>query len=118
MRRIRNNLCRWLGEYRLNERDLADMTGIPYDTVRKMASGYAETINLNYLALICDVLELEITDILYREPGEVPCPEGKLERILALRDKARNERRATAKKCGSQKADKTVDRRMSRKRMK
>lgn len=93
MRRIEIKLGRWLGEYHLTERDLADMTGIPYDTVRKMAKGFCDAINVNYLAAICDVLELQITDILVMEPGENPPDEGKLGRILVKRENAREERR-------------------------
>lgn len=98
MQRIEIKLGRWLGEYHLNERDLADMTGVPYDTIRKLVSGLAETINVNYLAAICDVLELSVTDILVREPGDEPPEKGKLERILLRREKVREARKAKSRR--------------------
>lgn len=107
MRRISIKLGRWLGEYHLSERDLADMAGIPYDAVRKMANGLAETINVTYLAAICSVLELKLTDILVMEEGVEPPVTGKTERILLKREEVRERRKVeNAEARNAQTADK------------
>ena len=95
MRRIRIRLGRWTGELDLRKRDLADLCNMRPGTAGAWISGIIERISLEDLAMICDQMELEITDILELEDdGQPRDPKGRAERILAKVNAVRVKRRA------------------------
>lgn len=67
---IRILLSRRLGELRWTQADLARKTGIRPSTINDMYHELCERVNLDYLDLICEALDCELTDILVRENQE------------------------------------------------
>ncbi len=61
---IRILLSRKLGELRWTQADLAKATGIRPATISNMYNEFIERVNLEHLALICEALECDLTDIL------------------------------------------------------
>ena len=75
MHRIYLRLGRILGDLNIMKQDLADLTGINPNKIGYLANG---------LAVICEVLEVEVGDILdLVKEGPTPSPEGRKDRILA-----------------------------------
>lgn len=64
---IRILLSTKLGEMRLNQAELARMTGIRPSTINDMYHEIADRVNLDHLDLICEALNCELSDIMIRE---------------------------------------------------
>ena len=67
---IRILLSRKLGELRWTQADLANATGIRPATISNMYNEFSERVNLEHLALICEALECDLTDILVYEKDD------------------------------------------------
>lgn len=67
---IRILLSRKLGELRWTQADLAKATGIRPATISNMYNEFIERVNLEHLALICEALECDLTDILVYEKDD------------------------------------------------
>jgi len=61
---IKIELSRILGEKRLNQADLARMTGIRPSTINLLYHDFAERVSLEHLDLICEALGCDISDLL------------------------------------------------------
>ena len=71
---IRILLSRKLGEVRWTQADLARATGIRPTTINEMYHEMADRVNLEYLDLICEALDCDLSEIMVREPN----PESKV----------------------------------------
>ena len=67
MAMIRILLSTKLGEMRLNQAELARMTGIRPSTINDLYHEIADRVNLDHLDLICEALNCELSDIMIRE---------------------------------------------------
>ena len=67
---IRILLSRKLGELRWTQADLANATGIRPATISTLYNEFSERVNLEHLALICEALECDLTDILVYEKND------------------------------------------------
>ncbi|MCL1866146.1 MAG: helix-turn-helix transcriptional regulator [Oscillospiraceae bacterium] len=56
-----------LGELRRTQSDLARKTGIRPTTINEMYHELCERVNLEHLALICEALDCDLSDILRLE---------------------------------------------------
>lgn len=84
MYRIYNRIGRILADLNMCKRDLADLTGINPNKIGYLVNGFAERVSIIDIARICEVLEVEITDVLELDKGKsLPDPEGRVERILS-----------------------------------
>ena len=63
-------LSRKLGELRMTQADLARRTGIRPTTINEMYHELCDRVNLEYLDLICEVLNCDLDEILVRVPNE------------------------------------------------
>jgi len=70
---IRILLSACLGERRWNQSDLIRATGIRRATVSELYNELVDKVNLEDLDLICEALECDISDLLYREENTTPC---------------------------------------------
>jgi putative transcriptional regulator len=68
---IRIFLSRKLGELRMSQADLSRKTGIRQNTINEMYHEMCDRVNLDYLDLICEALECDLSEILAREPGPI-----------------------------------------------
>ena len=64
---IRILLSTKLGELRLNQAELARMTGIRPSTINDLYHEIAERVNLDHLDLICEALNCDLSEIIVRE---------------------------------------------------
>ena len=64
---IRILLSTKLGEMRLNQAELARMTGIRPSTINDLYHELADRVNLDHLDLICEALNCDLSDIMIRE---------------------------------------------------
>lgn len=64
---IRILLSARLGKRRLNQAELARMTGIRPSTINDLYHEIADRVNLDHLDLICESLNCELSDIIIRE---------------------------------------------------
>ena len=69
---IRILLSRKLGEVRWTQADLARATGIRPTTINEMYHEMADRVNLEYLDLICEALDCDLSEIMVREPNPEP----------------------------------------------
>lgn len=69
---IRIRLSRKLGEVRWTQADLARVTGIRPTTINEMYHEMADRVNLEYLDLICEALNCDLSEIIVREPNPKP----------------------------------------------
>ena len=67
---IRIKLSRILGDQRINQAELARLTGIRPATINELYHELVERVNLDHLDKICKVLHCEVGDILEYLPGE------------------------------------------------
>lgn len=67
---IKIHLSRILGEKRWTQADLARKTGIRPSTIGDYYHELAERVNLDYLSLICEALDCQISDILEYIPDD------------------------------------------------
>lgn len=63
-------LSRKLGELRITQADLARRTGIRPTTINEMYHELCDRVNLEYLDLICEALDCDLSEILVRVPNE------------------------------------------------
>ena len=69
---IRVLLSTRLGERRWTQADLSRATGIRPSTIGELYNELAERVNLDHLDLICEALECDISDVLFRVENERP----------------------------------------------
>lgn len=69
---IRILLSRKLGEVRWTQADLARATGIRPTTICELYHEMVDRVNLEYLDLICEALDCDLSEILVRVPEQVP----------------------------------------------
>ena len=69
---IRILLSHRLGEKRWTQADLSRATGIRPSTIGDLFNELTERVNLEHLDLICEALECDVSDILKREPNQLP----------------------------------------------
>lgn len=69
---IRILLSRKLGEVRWTQADLSRATGIRATTINDMYLEMVDRVNLEYLDLICEELNCDLSEILVREPNSEP----------------------------------------------
>lgn len=94
MYRIRIKLGGVLGDLHMSRRDLADLCDMRPGTAGDWVNGIIEHINLVHLAAICEVLELEVQDVIVLDKGGVaPDPVGREERIRVKVKQVRTLRR-------------------------
>lgn len=74
---IRILLSRKLGELRWTQADLARKTGIRPSTINEMYHEICDRINLEYIDLICEALDCDLSDILVRIPDPIPKTAGR-----------------------------------------
>ena len=55
-----------LGEKRLTQADLARMTGIRPATINELFHEIADRVSLEYLDLICEALDCDLSDLIVR----------------------------------------------------
>ena len=67
MAMIRILLSARLGERRLNQAELARMTGIRPSTINDLYHELADRVSLDHLDLICEALNCDLSDIMIRE---------------------------------------------------
>lgn len=61
-----------LGELRMNQADLARLTGIRPMTINELYHEIAERVNLEHLDLICEALDCNLDELIIREPNSTP----------------------------------------------
>lgn len=61
-----------LGERRWTQADLARATGIRPNTINEYYHELTELVNLEYIDLICEALDCDLSDILVRVPNNKP----------------------------------------------
>lgn len=59
-----------LGERRMTQAKLAEITKIRPSTINEIYHELSDRINLEYLDLICEALDCDISDIIVREPNK------------------------------------------------
>ena len=64
---IRIRLSAILGERRITQKKLSQLTGIRPNAINDMYHELSPRINLEYLDRICTILNVKMTDILVRE---------------------------------------------------
>ena len=67
MIRIRIRLSALLGERRMKQKELADLTGISTATINHYYNENAERVDLTNLAAICEVLRCRLDELLVME---------------------------------------------------
>ena len=67
MIRIRIRLSALLGERRMKQKDLAELTGISTATINHYYNENMDRISLNHLELICEVLKCKLGELLVME---------------------------------------------------
>ena len=65
-------LSRKLGELRWTQADLARATGIRPNTISELYNDMAARVSLEHLDLICEALDCELSEIIVREPSQLP----------------------------------------------
>lgn len=61
-----------LGERRLTQARLAQITGIRPSTINEIYHELSDRINLEHLDLICEAIDCDISDIIVREENKGP----------------------------------------------
>ena len=91
MIRIRIRLSALLGERRMKQSELANLTGIAPATINHYYQENVETVRLDYIIMMCEALNCHLSDLLVEEvvSGSVSA----IDEYKALKDyrgKARN----------------------------
>lgn len=60
---IKIHLSKILGEKRWSQAELARQTGIGKNTISEMYNEFSERINLDYVDLICEALDCQVSDL-------------------------------------------------------
>ncbi len=68
---IRIHLSRILGERRMRQKELADLTGIRPSTISDMYNEIIERVNLDHLDRICEVLDCKVSDLIEYVPNKI-----------------------------------------------
>ncbi len=69
---IINHLSRLLGERRMTQRQLAELTGIRPNAISDLYNDIAERFSFEQLDKICEVLDCDLSELLERIPNKVP----------------------------------------------
>lgn len=67
---IKIHLSKLLGERRISQSRLSDLTGIRRATINEMYNELVERVNLDHLSKICEVLKVDISDLLEYIPDK------------------------------------------------
>ena len=67
---IKIHLSRILGEKRWSQAELARQTGIGKNAISEMYNEFTERINLDYIDLICEALDCQVSDLLEYIPNK------------------------------------------------
>ncbi|EJU22042.1 DNA-binding helix-turn-helix protein [Peptoanaerobacter stomatis] len=67
---IKIHLSKLLGERRMSQKRLAELTDIRRATINEMYHELVERVNLDYLSRICQVLNVKIEDLLEYIPDK------------------------------------------------
>ena len=67
---IKIHLSKLLGERRMSQKRLAELTDIRRATINEMYHELVERVNLDYLSRICQVLNIKIEDLLEYIPDK------------------------------------------------
>jgi conserved domain protein len=67
---IKIHLSKILGEKRMSQKRLSELTDIRRATINEMYHELVERVNLDYLSKICQVLNVKIEDLLEYVPDE------------------------------------------------
>ncbi|MCB6569457.1 helix-turn-helix transcriptional regulator [Eubacterium limosum] len=68
---IKNRLSAILGEKRITQKELSEMTGIRPNTINDMYHEMAERVSLDHLSRICEVLDIELSELLVYKPNRI-----------------------------------------------
>lgn len=66
------HLSRLLGERKMNQAELARLSGVRANTLNDMYHGTIERISFEQLDRICEVLDCELAELIERRPNPVP----------------------------------------------
>ena len=69
---IRILLSTKLGELRVSQKELADMTGIRPNTISELYHELVERVNITHLDLICKALNCELDELIVWVPDDSP----------------------------------------------
>ena len=67
---IKIHLSKILGEKRMSQKRLSELTDIRRATINEMYHELVERVNLDYLSKICQVLNIKIEDLLEYVPDK------------------------------------------------
>lgn len=67
---IKIHLSKLLGERRMSQKRLSELTDIRRATINEMYHELVERVNLDYLSKICQVLNVKIEDLLEYVPDK------------------------------------------------
>jgi conserved domain protein len=67
---IKIHLSKLLGERRMSQKRLSELTDIRRATINEMYHELVERVNLDYLSKICQVLNIKIEDLLEYVPDK------------------------------------------------
>ena len=67
---IKIHLSKLLGERRMSQKRLSELTDIRRATINEMYHELVERVNLDYLSKICQVLNVKIEDLLEYVPDD------------------------------------------------
>ena len=76
MIRIRIRLSALLGERRMKQKELADLTGICAATINHYYNEGIDRISLTHFEMICEVLEVNLSELLVMEIIDNDIPTG------------------------------------------
>ncbi len=68
---IKNRLSALLGERRMTQKRLSQLTGIRPATINEMYHDLLERYSIEHIDKICEVLDCDISDLFVREPNKV-----------------------------------------------
>lgn len=69
---IKINLSRLLGERRMTQKQLSQLTGIRANTINDLYHEIAVSLKVEHLDKICEVLDCSINDLIEYKPNKVP----------------------------------------------
>lgn len=67
---IRIRLSTLLGERKMTQSDLAKRTGIRPNTINEMYHELSERVNIEHLNLICEVLNIKLSELMVYVPDD------------------------------------------------
>ncbi|HWP50066.1 MAG TPA: helix-turn-helix transcriptional regulator [Clostridia bacterium] len=68
---IRIYLSRLLGDRRMKQKELADLTGIRPSTISDLYNEMCDRVNLDHLDRICEALDCTLTDLIDYVPNTI-----------------------------------------------